>query len=248
MNWDAIGATAELIGAAAVFVTLIYLAIQTRDNVRVMRARAIWDAQVSFVEVNETLGDGGVVSELIYKLLSEPENLNEYERYLVHRFMRGWFQRMEAQFALYKSGILDEEVWQLRRGYARALLDKPIAGEWWELDKKNSVFTKAFIDSIDSRNAPSLLFGDKPREIESLLFYDLETTGLSGGAGTVAFLAGFGRIEDGAGHLAGYPVYITGIRIGFIKYFLLPEQDQANACMRFPDLTFCGNDWDDVLL
>ncbi|MEA1910473.1 MAG: ribonuclease H-like domain-containing protein, partial [Spirochaetota bacterium] len=32
--------------------------------------------------------------------------------------------------------------------------------------------------------------------IENLLFYDLETTGLSGGAGTVAFLAGFGWVEN----------------------------------------------------
>lgn len=33
--------------------------------------------------------------------------------------------------------------------------------------------------------------------IDKLLFYDLETTGLSGGAGTLAFLAGFGWIENG---------------------------------------------------
>jgi len=32
---------------------------------------------------------------------------------------------MEAQFARYKAGILDEEVWQLRRGYAKAILDNP---------------------------------------------------------------------------------------------------------------------------
>ena len=36
-------------------------------------------------------------------------------------------------------------------------------------------------------------------EAESLLFFDLETTGLSGGAGTVAFLAAFGSLRpDGA--------------------------------------------------
>jgi len=34
------------------------------------------------------------------------------------------------------------------------------------------------------------------RNIEKLLFYDLETTGLSGGAGTLAFLAGFGWVEN----------------------------------------------------
>jgi uncharacterized protein YprB with RNaseH-like and TPR domain len=34
--------------------------------------------------------------------------------------------------------------------------------------------------------------------LESLLLFDLETTGLSGGAGTVAFLAAFGRFRPGA--------------------------------------------------
>jgi uncharacterized protein YprB with RNaseH-like and TPR domain len=38
--------------------------------------------------------------------------------------------------------------------------------------------------------------GSLPK-IEDLIFFDLETTGLSGGAGTVAFLAAFGRIKRG---------------------------------------------------
>ena len=159
LNWDAIVAVAEVIGTLAVLATLAYLAIQTRDNVRVMRSRAVWDAQVSFVEVNELLGDGGTVSELMYKALSRPEELSSYEKYLAHRFCRGWFQRMEAQFALYTAGILDEEVWELRRGYAKAILNTPIMKEAWEVDKGNSMFTKAFIESIDSTsNADSPVF------------------------------------------------------------------------------------------
>ena len=34
MNWDAIGAVGEIFGAIAVFVSLIYLAVQTRNNTR----------------------------------------------------------------------------------------------------------------------------------------------------------------------------------------------------------------------
>ncbi len=151
---SAIGAGAEIIGAVAVFVTLIYLAIQTRDNVKVLRARAVWDAQVSFVEVNEILGDGGTVSELIYRSLTAPDNLSAYEEYLVHRFVRGWFQRMEAQFALYQAGILDDEVWQLRRGYAKAILEYPVIKRCWEMDMNNSMFTRAFIESIESTTQP----------------------------------------------------------------------------------------------
>jgi len=43
---------------------------------------------------------------------------------------------------------------------------------------------------------PDLQYRDLPA-IEDFLFFDLETTGLSGGAGTVAFLAAFGKIENG---------------------------------------------------
>ena len=157
MQWEALGAGAEIIGAVAVLVTLIYLAIQTRDNVKVLKARAVWDAQVSFVEVNEILGDGGTVSELVFRSIVDTAELSTYEKYLVHRFARGWFQRMEAQFALYKAGILDEEVWQLRRGYAKAILDNSVFRESWELDKKNSMFTKGFIESIDSTLNPEIV-------------------------------------------------------------------------------------------
>jgi hypothetical protein len=162
LNVNLIAVLAEVTGAIAVVVSLIYLAIQTRDNTRVMRSRAVWDAQVSFVEVNEILGDCGYVSELIYKMLSESDQLSDKEKYMIQRFFRGWFQRMEAQFALYRSGILDEEVWSLRRGYAKAILNHPIAKECWETDKTNSMFTTAFIESIDSamdRDLPKFLGG-----------------------------------------------------------------------------------------
>jgi hypothetical protein len=150
LNSEQLIVGAELVGAIAVLITLVYLAIQTRDNTRVMKSRAVWDAQVSFVEVNETLGDGGVVSKLVYKALSDPGALSSYEKYLAHRFCRSWLQRMEAQFALYQAGILDEEVWELRRSYAKAVLENPVMKEGWESDKNNSMFTRAFISSIDS--------------------------------------------------------------------------------------------------
>ena len=44
---------------------------------------------------------------------------------------------------------------------------------------------------------------------EDFLFFDLETTGLSGGAGTVAFLAAFGRLER------------TGTKLRITQYLLL---------------------------
>lgn len=150
MDWNAVGAVAELLGAAAVVVTLIYLAIQTRNTGKVMRATAIWDSQMSFVAINETLSEGGAISDVMFRALSDPDSLTDFERHLAHRFARGFFQRVEAQFALYSNGILDAELWQLRCGYAQALLGNPVIKESWELDKRNTMFTKAFIEAIES--------------------------------------------------------------------------------------------------
>ena len=35
MNWEAIGAVAEFLGAISVFITLVYLAIQVRENSKI---------------------------------------------------------------------------------------------------------------------------------------------------------------------------------------------------------------------
>ena len=41
MNWDAIGAIGEVVGALAVFITLGYLAVQIRQNTKAVRATAL---------------------------------------------------------------------------------------------------------------------------------------------------------------------------------------------------------------
>lgn len=156
MEWDALGAVAETAGAVGVILTLGYLALQTRDSAKVTRAQAIWDAQLSFVQINELLGDGGVISEVVYRAIDDPDALTAYEKYLAQRFLRSYLQRVEAQFALYRSGVLDEEVWNLRCSYTRSVLNLPFFAEIWELEKRNSMFTKAFIMAVDSTDVPGM--------------------------------------------------------------------------------------------
>ncbi len=59
----------------------------------------------------------------------------------------------------------------------------------------HKIFTSPFSSNAAKENIPFLFPEMENNHIENLLFYDLETTGLSGGAGTVAFLAGFGWID-----------------------------------------------------
>lgn len=77
------------------------------------------------------------------------------------------------------------------------LLNSP----WKQIKPYVSMCQEIIVSPFGNKFIPltiPLLFPEmENRNIENLLFYDLETTGLSGGAGTLAFLAGFGWIKDG---------------------------------------------------
>ncbi len=160
MTLEAIYYISQIVAVIAIFGSLVYVAIQTRQNGRMIRAKAAWDAQVSFAEINDKLAEGGSISELIFRSLTSPESLTDYERHLTHRFLRGVLQRTEAQYALYTNGVLDAEVWRLRRAYIKGLMNNPIFSEIWQADKGNSMFTRAFIaemDKSEDRDAPKFL-------------------------------------------------------------------------------------------
>lgn len=160
MTLESIYYVGQTIAVVAIVGSLIFVAIQTRQNGRTLRAQAAWDAQASFAEINDMLAAGGPISEVSYKAFTAVETLSPYERYLMHRLMRGLLQRAEAQYALYASGVLDAEVWRLRRDYLRSLFSNALVNEVWRAEKANSMFTGAFIAEIektDAREGPIFL-------------------------------------------------------------------------------------------
>lgn len=161
MTLEQISDVSQAVAAVAVVLSLVALILETRQNTKMMRATAAWDSQMSFVSINETLAEGGTLSDLAFRVFTAPESLNDYERHLWHRYMRAVFQRVEAQFALYRSGILDAEVWELRRNYTKSLLLNPLVAEIWRLEEGNSMLTKAFIAELDgaSANTPPVFMG-----------------------------------------------------------------------------------------
>jgi hypothetical protein len=160
MSLEELYYVSQIVAVIAIFGSLVYVAIQTRQNGRMMRAKAAWDAQTSFAEINDMLAAGGEIGRVNFKLFTDPASLTDYERYMTHRLMRSVLQRTEAQYALFTNGVLDAEVWRLRRGYVKSLMKNPVFMEVWQTDKANSMFTRAFIaemDTAEERNAPAFL-------------------------------------------------------------------------------------------
>ena len=107
MNWDAIGAIGELLGAAAVLVTLVYLSIQIRQNSKMMKAnskQSISEAtqQVMFKMLDE--------ADIMHKVLNggEFDGTDQTKAWLIVRAM---FRGYEAQIYQYEVGLLEEAEW-----------------------------------------------------------------------------------------------------------------------------------------
>ena len=59
VNWEAVGAAGELLGATVVFITLVYLAMQVKsarltaiDTNRLARAKGVTDMQLAYLANN----------------------------------------------------------------------------------------------------------------------------------------------------------------------------------------------------
>ena len=81
MNWDAISAIGEIVGAAAVVLTLLYLSKEIRQNSRSVAISALRDTTAQWNHWSEMLATSPDLSKVVakgnnaYASLSESESL-----------------------------------------------------------------------------------------------------------------------------------------------------------------------------
>jgi len=80
MNWDALGAIGELVGATAVLVTLIYLAVQVRQARKMQLAESIRATRAERREFFTSLRDSPFIPD-IFEKLSQGHELSHSEDY-----------------------------------------------------------------------------------------------------------------------------------------------------------------------
>ncbi len=78
MNWEAIGAIGEIVGAVAVVITLLYLASQTRQNTKATHAQATASVASEMEQCLLTIANDGYLAEAYHKAMKR-EDLSELE-------------------------------------------------------------------------------------------------------------------------------------------------------------------------
>ena len=108
MNWDALSAIAESIGAIGVIVTLVYLSMQIRQNTAMMRVTAKQNQS----NVTHNLIDFAISHAEIMMKWSDPESLTELETYQSRMLARDAFRGWESYCYLREAGMLDDSEWE----------------------------------------------------------------------------------------------------------------------------------------
>ena len=148
MNWEAISASGEIIGAAAVVVSVLYLALQVRSQVRETRLTAIHEVSEGFREgIAATFMDPGLAELFVYGK-DDPDALTPAQRVQFIAFVQRNYRVWEDAFYQKNLGRLDGPLWHsMERQYA-ALLSWP--GIRWVWEIRSDFFTPAFRDYVDN--------------------------------------------------------------------------------------------------
>ena len=147
MNWPAIGALGDLIGAVAVVVSLIYLAIQVRQNTNAMRAETAREVVASMRTNNTTVICDPELFRIFSTLTENPGQLPAEERGRATHLLFNHFRSIEDAHHQYTKGNLDEDIWA---GWSRTFSDyinSPGWREYWDL--RRDYFSSTFVRYVD---------------------------------------------------------------------------------------------------
>ena len=155
MNWDAIGAIAELLGAIGVILSLVYLSVQIRQNTRSARASTFQSIASDAAHFNAlVVSDAGFTRLFIAAAGGDRVPDDDYFRF--HRFVGTFFRFHDNLYFQLLQGMIKEDQW---RGYSVGLeqmLHRPGIQAWWRHNRLgHSSRFQAFVDEVlDSIEAP----------------------------------------------------------------------------------------------
>jgi len=119
LNWDAIGAIAEVLSAVGVIASLAYLAVQIRQNTQQIRQNIEASRTTSFHQAQQhtwqlglEMAKNPVLSRLVARHAHEGlDAFTPEERMQFEGAASSFYFGMDSLFQLYEKGRVDEESW-----------------------------------------------------------------------------------------------------------------------------------------
>ena len=109
MNWEALGAIAELIGGLGVIATLAYHAIQIRQNTRSVRASTYQNILLTSIETRRTIAQDEGLAQM---MVATRRPLGELARFRIRNVAIAILRTFENAHYQYTRGMIEEMLWE----------------------------------------------------------------------------------------------------------------------------------------
>ena len=153
MNWDAIGACAELIGAAGVIATLGYLAVQVRQNTNAIKLGTAHSVAEEFRGMFALAASTPGVLDSLIVAAREPDELSGAEKAQYYNLNSNYILAYQNAYMQMGKGLLEKELWD---GMTRMMIDytsAPGFKEYWHNRKHWT--SNSFQQFMDTEILPS---------------------------------------------------------------------------------------------
>ncbi|MDA0681567.1 MAG: hypothetical protein O3A13_00980 [Proteobacteria bacterium] len=137
-----LGSIGEFLGSIAVFVSLIYLAVQVKRSTDAARTSTYQSVVSDFSALNQSMTSTPDLSLLFVNALEEFESLSADEKAKVSQLFFMCFRNFENMYYQYRKGYLEEELWV---GWKRLMLTyfaRPGFQSWWSI--RTDVYSRSF--------------------------------------------------------------------------------------------------------
>ncbi|MGB1541354.1 MAG: hypothetical protein ACPHFR_03930 [Cycloclasticus sp.] len=136
MNWDTISAIGDIVGAAAVVVSLLYLAAQVRTQNQEARLAAMHDITVGYRDCLTTFTEKDI-SELVTKANEDFASLTDAEAMRLISSIQRLLRVGEEAYIQYEAGRLDERIWAPSARQYASYLSLPCCSQIWQMRRTN---------------------------------------------------------------------------------------------------------------
>ena len=154
----------EIIGAIAVVVSLIYLAVQVRQNTQAQRTENFSRALDRVAAMQASLSQDSDAAVVFAKGVADPSALSPTERIQFTWAMYELFGAFEFMFLASNTDAIPEEVWQRWSAAVAWWLTFPGIQTWWKV--RPIPFTESFTGYVEG------LLANNPTADETSQRYD----------------------------------------------------------------------------
>ena len=152
MSLEDLGNIGEFVAAVAVVVSLIYLAVQIRQNTATVRASTHHSIVREGRELHTLVVPNDTVAHIVFAGLQDWSDLSPEDQFRLHLVMRSFFAFYEDTYLQMRKKVLDIEAWQSRRTMLIELLDQPGARRWW--NRHYGEYSTAFQEEVQKLLSP----------------------------------------------------------------------------------------------